>query len=48
MSNMQKFHELLCASSVSEDLYLQTLRTLAKLNLSQFAVVNSELGWQPW
>ncbi len=48
MSTMQKFHELLCTSSKSEDRYLEMLRTIANLNLSQLTVVTSDLGWQPW
>ena len=48
MSNMKKFHELLTASSESQDSYLQALRAFAKISPSPLVAMTSDLAWQPW
>ena len=48
MSNMKKFHELLTASSESQDSYLQALKAFTKISPSQLVAMTSDLAWQPW
>ncbi len=48
MSNRKKFHELLSASSESQDSYLQTLKTITKICPSQLVAMTSGLAWQSW
>lgn len=48
MLTMNKFYNMLAASSEDLPRYLKVLRTLTKVSRTQLVAMASDLGWQAW